>query len=90
MRARFRGEAGGDSVCVVFGQEFPVGEWVQTPSAKLATNPMFEVDIDGDDEPDPTVDELRADLDQLGVAYHPRAGVAKLKALLEQATAPEA
>lgn len=91
MRVRYIGD-GADTECVVFGHSFPEGEWVEVPASlrKLTTNPMFEVDTDGDGEPGPTAEELKADLDALGVEYHHRAGIPKLKALLEEATAPKA
>jgi hypothetical protein len=49
MRVRFLGdgdlnEDGAGKPCVVFGQSFPVGEWVETRNAKLADNPMFEAE----------------------------------------------
>ena len=85
MRVRFIGadEPGEDDVCEAFGQLFPRGEWVEVDNAKLAANPAFEVDIDGDDAPDPNVDALKAELDRRGVKYHHKAGPAKLKALLD-------
>lgn len=85
MRVRFigSGEPDENEVCEVFGMTFPLGEWVEVDNAKLANNPAFEVDIDGDDEPDPTADELKAELDRRGVKYHHKAGPAKLKALLD-------
>jgi len=67
---------------MAFGQWFPVGEWVSTHNAKLAGNPAFEVDADRDEEPDPSVDDMKAELDRRGVKYHHRAGPAKLKAML--------
>ena len=42
MQARFKGEPGGDAVCVAFGTEFPAGDWVDFDHPKLAGNPMFE------------------------------------------------
>lgn len=90
MKARFRGEDGGDRECVVFGQTFPEGEWVEVekPTKKLVGNPMFETDENNDDAPDDTIASLRADLTALGVAYHHAAGVTKLTALLAEATKP--
>jgi len=84
MRVRFigSGEPDEDEVCVVFEQSFPLGEWVQVSNAKLATNPAFEVDADGDGEPEASVDELKATLDERGVKYHHKAGLEKLKALV--------
>jgi len=84
MKVRFigSGEDGEDAVCVTFGQSFPLGEWVETSNAKLAGNPAFEVDADGDAEPDPTVDEMKAELDRRGVKYHHKAGPVKLKGLI--------
>jgi hypothetical protein len=66
----------------VFEQSFPLGEWVEVSNAKLATNPAFEVDADGDDEPEVSVDELKATLAERGVKYHHKAGLEKLKALV--------
>lgn len=85
MKVRFigSGEDGEDAVCTVFGQLFPLGEWVETSNAKLAGNPAFEVDADGDREPDPTPDEMKAELDRRGVKYHHKAGAARLKELLD-------
>ena len=84
MKVRFigSGEDGEDPVCTVFGQDFPLGEWVEVSNAKLATNPAFEVDADGDDEPESSVDELKAILTERGVKYHHKAGLEKLKALI--------
>lgn len=85
MRVRFKGD-GDHTVTTVYGQDFPVDEWVEVHglARKLGANPAFDVDTDGDDEPGPTVEELRAQLDAKGIAYHPRAGVAKLSALLTE------
>lgn len=84
MKVRFIGsnDPTEDSVCIVFGQTFPRGEWVETANAKLAGNPAFGVDADRDDEPDPTVEEMKAELDRRGVKYHHKAGPVKLKDLL--------
>jgi hypothetical protein len=84
MRVRFigSGEPDEDEICVVFEQSFPLGEWVEVSNAKLATNPAFEVDADGDGEPEASVDELKATLDERGVKYHHKAGLEKLKALV--------
>lgn len=84
MRVRFigSGEDGEDAVCVVFEQSFPLGEWVEVSNAKLAANPAFEVDADGDDEPEASIDEIKATLDERGVKYHHKAGLEKLKALV--------
>ena len=85
MRVRFigSGEPDENEACEAFGITFPLGEWVEVDNAKLASNPAFEVDIDGDDEPDPNIDQLKAELDRRGVRYHYKAGLAKLKALLD-------
>lgn len=53
MRVRFLGDGemdgdGAGKPCVVFGQVFPVGEWVETQNPKLASNPMFEVEAPGE------------------------------------------
>lgn len=86
MKVRFvgSGEDGEDTVCVVFNQSFPLGEWVEVSNAKLATNPAFEVDANGDADPDPSLDDMKAELDRRGVKYHHKAGPAKLKALLDE------
>ena len=91
MRVRFIGakEPGEDEVCTVFGQDFPRGVWVEASNQKLVGNPAFEVDTDGDGEPGPSVEALRAQLDDLGVKYHHKAGAEKLLALLDEATAPQ-
>lgn len=39
---------------------------------------------------EPTIDELRAELDELGISYHHKAGVGSLKALLAEAHKSEA
>lgn len=49
MRVRFLGdgdldEDGVGKPCAVFGQTFPVGEWVETQHPKLATHPLFDVE----------------------------------------------
>ncbi len=65
---------------------FVKGEWREinaAAAARLTNNNHFEVDTDDDGEAGPTVDELRARLDALGIAYHHKAGVAKLTALLD-------
>lgn len=89
MRARFIGEVDGDSECVAFGLTFPQGGWVSIgkDQARLASNPMFEFDQDGDGEADPSKEELRAALDARGIKYAANAGVAKLSALLAEAEA---
>lgn len=84
MRVRFigSGEPGEDEVCTVFGQDFPQGVWVETSNQKLVGNPAFEADADKDDEPEVSADELKAILDERGVKYHHKAGLEKLKALV--------
>ena len=70
---------------------FVKGEWTEVSAeaaARLVNNNHFEVDTDGDGEAGPTVEELRADCDALGIKYHHLAGVPKLTALLDAATAP--
>jgi len=72
---------------------FVKGEWTEInaeAAARLANNNHFEIDTDDDDVVGPTVEELRADCDALGITYHHLAGVPKLTALLEAATAPAA
>ncbi|MFZ5667957.1 MAG: hypothetical protein ACOY4K_00535 [Pseudomonadota bacterium] len=84
MKARFLGSGDPEETgCQVFGQWFPLGEWVEVASAKLATNPCFEFDADADEEADPSVEDMKAELDRRGVKYHHKAGPAKLKALLD-------
>ena len=89
MRVRYKGDGsverdtGEPSPCVVFGQVFAVGEWVEVAgNSKLATNPMFDVDTDGDGEPGPSVEELRALCDEQGIHYRLNAGVKRLLELL--------
>jgi hypothetical protein len=91
MRVRFKGEMGADGEmlskpCTVFGQAFPVGQWVDVEgraAQKLPGNPMFEAEeSEPEDQSGPTIEELRAELDAREVKYHPRAGVQKLQALL--------
>lgn len=93
MRVRYIGteDPTDNASCGVFGLTFERGEWVDLDGpapSKLLTNPTFEVDTDGDGEAGPTVEELRAMLDELGVKFHHKSGAAKLAELLEQATAP--
>lgn len=91
MKARFVGDpsdgfSGPDSL-TVYGVAFTKGEWASVPSAlgeKFANHSHFEVDADADGEDDPSLDDLRAALDALGVKYHPRSGQAKLAALLAE------
>lgn len=100
MQVRFIGALGSDGLpdpkennaCLVFGLEFPRGEWrpVEGPvAAKLKGNPAFEVDTDNDGQAGPTADEMRAELDALNIPYHHNAGPAKLAALLAEAKAKE-
>lgn len=85
-RVRYKGEA--DRLpCHVFGLDFEPGEWVEVDglaAEKLPANPMFEAEeAEGEGgETGPTVDELRAALDAVGVKYHHKAGAEKLQALL--------
>lgn len=88
-RARFIGDPryGGEgaSALSLFGVDFTKGEWSPVSAAvaaKLSGNSHFEIDADGDGEADPGIAELRAKLDGLGIKYHHKAGVEKLKALL--------
>lgn len=94
MKARFISSDPTETDTVYGGIEFPVnGPYVDVPAAlgaRLATSPCFEVDTDGDDEPGPTVDELREALDARGITYSARAGVKKLGELLAEAEAAEA
>lgn len=80
MRVRFiAGEEG--ECCTVFGQDFPLGVWVETDHPKLAANPAFEVE--GDVASD-LLNDLRAECDLRGIKYHHKAGVEKLTALLAE------
>lgn len=67
---------------------FIKGEWTDVTAeaaARLANNNHFEIDTDGDGEPGPTVEELRARCDAVGIEYHARAGVKRLSDLLAEA-----
>lgn len=93
MRARFIGDprnnGEGASALSFAGVEFIKDEWTPVSAAlgkKLAKNDHFELDADHDGAADPTVEELRAQLDDLGVKYHHKAGPEKLLALLDEAT----
>lgn len=90
MKARFIGDprhdGEGPEVVTLLGLSFVKGEWTPVPgkaAAVLAKHTHFEIDADRDGEADPSVDELRAQLDAKGIRYHHKAGVAKLKALLD-------
>ncbi len=94
MRARFIGDPrnGGEGASALSfaGVEFVKGEWTDVPeafAAKIAGHSHFEADANDDEEAD-EVAAVRAHLDELGVAYHPRLGLTKLTALLDEATAP--
>lgn len=87
MRVRFIEDASPDDACVVFGLTFPVNQWVEVPASvfnRLSRNPAFEADTDGDGEPGPTLEELRAKCDALGIHYHHKAGVKRLLELLSE------
>jgi len=97
MKARFIGDPrnnGEGAPALSFGGvTFAKGEWADVPAslvAKLTGNSHFEVDANADGQADPDLDEARAQLDALGVKYHHKAGLAKLTALLDEATRPEA
>jgi hypothetical protein len=87
VRARYigSGDPTDDASCVAFGRTFVNGEWVEGDDLhpKLAANPTFETQ--GFDAPGPDIDALRAELDAKGIAYHHKAGPAKLAALLAAA-----
>lgn len=90
MRVRFIGDprhgGEGPEVITILGLSFVKGEWtpVQGDAARrLTRHTHFEADADGDGEPGPTVESLRARLDDLGVGYHHKAGVKRLLELLE-------
>lgn len=96
MRARFIGDPrnGGEGASALSfaGVDFIKGEWSDVPdsfAAKIAGNNHFEVDANKDEAAD-EVATVRAQLDELGIAYHPRSGLAKLTAQLDEATAPPA
>lgn len=102
MRVRYISTAdpSDDAVCHVFGQRFPLMDWVEVDAAtfrKLRHNQTFEADGNLDGKADQgkgqvggDVDELRAQLTALGVKFHPFAGVAKLTEKLEAAKAAQA
>jgi hypothetical protein len=92
MRVRFIGDPrhGGEGPdrLSLFGVEFVKGQWVEVSDAfpkKVARHSHFEVDTDGDGQPGPTLEELRAELDAKGIAYHHKAGVKRLLELLDDA-----
>lgn len=71
MRVRFKGEADG-LPCEVFGQVFPVGEWMPVDgiALKLVTNPMFDADgavapkaVVSEPQPEPDLDADEDDED---------------------------
>lgn len=91
MRARFIGDPrnGGEGPDLLTAQrvEFVKGEWTAVSASvanKLLSNNHFEVDTDGDDVPEPTIEEMRARLDALGVSYRPNAGLKRLTELLDE------
>ncbi len=93
MRARFIGDprnnGEGASALSFAGVEFIKDQWAPVSASlakKLKGNDHFELDADHDGVADPSVDELRGQLDDLGVKYHHKAGVEKLTALLDEAT----
>lgn len=90
MRFRFIGTYTGGRTSITYGKTtFDGHDWatVTDPDLKrrLDNNPEFESDVDGDNEPDLSVDELHAALDEKGIKYHHKAGAPKLKALLDEA-----
>lgn len=92
MRARFIGNpllnGEGPQSLSLFGVSFAKGEWVRVSAdvrARLAINNHFEIDADNDGEPEMSVEEIKARLDELGVKYHHKAGLAKLTELLKGA-----
>jgi hypothetical protein len=92
MKARFIGDPGdgfsGPETLTVFGVEFVKGEWAEVRDKRFGSHSHFEFDADENGEPDPSVDKMKADLDELGVKYRANASPAKLAELLEAATAP--
>ena len=97
MRARFIGDPqhggeGPDSLSL-FGAEFNRTDWTLVPPAferKISGNSHFEIDMDGDGEPDPTEDEMRAQLDAMGVKYRKNASPETLAKLILDNLPPEA
>lgn len=94
MKARFIGDpndnGSGPDVLTCWGVEFVKnGDWVKVKDPRFARHNHFEFDADEDGEADPSVDEMRAALDALGVKYHPRSGAAKLAELLAAHRAEE-
>lgn len=74
-----------------FGVSFIKGEWTDVPKTfadKIAGNTHFEIDREGTGEADPTIEDLRAQLDAKGIKYSPRAGIENLKAKLADAGGP--
>lgn len=70
------------------GHRFVKNEWTEVSAAaaaRLSVNNHFEIDTDGDGEPGPTVEDLRARCDAEGIEYSPRAGVKRLSELLAEA-----
>lgn len=68
---------------------FVKGEWREIDAAaaeRLSKNNHFELDGDDDGEADPALAEVRAQLTELGVKFHHRAGLDKLMAKLDEAT----
>lgn len=76
-----------------FGTEFQIGEWTEVDKAwesKITGNTHFEIDRDGNGQPDETIDDLRAELDARGIKYSARAGADNLAAKLKEAKEIEA
>ena len=75
----------------VHGQTYHLGVWTDSDNAKLAGNPMFEVDVDGDAQIDPdgyaamTVPQLKALAGDRGVDLGDATKKADIIAMLELA-----
>lgn len=86
MKAMFVGDPNdnfsGAETITVYGETFTKGKWKEVGSNRFATHSHFLTDADEDGAPGPTEDELKANLDALGVRYNSRAGAGKLAELL--------
>lgn len=65
----------------------PDGEAVVRGEAVVVQSKAAPAPVSEDPKAEPTVDELRAELDALGVKYHHKAGTSKLAELLAAAKA---
>jgi len=91
MKARFVGDPNdnhsGPNRVTLHGLEFEKNVWRTVDKAVFATHSHFEFDGDEDGEDDPSVEEMKAELAELGVKFHHKAGAAKLAELLAEARA---